>query len=127
MTAEYAEYAIIELVKMSQNNIVIADLHLPTELLKEISDYNKIACLLAEPDLIIRDYYERDDHRAIYDAIMGLKNPEKSLENMNNTFRLGAQETIDEVKSSGLFYLMRDEISTIDERLLLLEQHFALI
>jgi len=127
MTSEYAEYAIIELIKLSQKNTVVADLHLPADLLQEISEYNKVACLLADPELIIQDYYERDDHRAIYEAIMKLENPEKSLENMNNTFRLGATQTIEEIKASGLFYLMRNADVTVEERLMLLEQHFGLV
>jgi len=126
MILEYAEYALIEMIKLSQNNTVIADIHLPTNLVKELASHNQVACLLAPPELVIRDYYKRDDHREIYECIMSLKNPEKSLENMNNTFRLGTQRTIDEVKASGLFYLMRDDFSTVEKTLTQLEKHFGL-
>ena len=126
MILEYAEYALIEIIKLAQDNIVIADIHLPVELIKELASYNNVACLLAPPEMVVRDYYARDDHREIYECIMSLENPERSLKNMNNTFRLGTQRNIDEVKASGLFYLMRDDDSTVLKTLAQLEKHFGL-
>jgi len=126
MILEYAEYALIEIIKLAQDNIVVADLHLPVALVMDLAPYNRVACLLAPPELVIRDYYKREDHREIYECIMSLKNPEKSLENMNNTFRLGTQRNIDEVKASGLFYLLRDDDSTVEKTLSELEKHFEL-
>jgi len=126
MVLEYAEYALIEIIKLAKDNIVVADIHLPVALIKELAPHNHVACLLAPPELVIRDYYKREDHREIYESIMSLKNPEKSLENMNNTFRLGTERNIDEVKASGLFYLMRDDDSTIEKTFVQLEEHFEL-
>ena len=126
MILQYAEYALIEIIKLAYNNIVVADIHLPVALIKELAPHNQVACLLAPPELVVRDYYDRDDHREIYECIMSLKNPEKSLENMNNTFRLGTQRTIDEVKASGLFYLIREDDSTVKKTFAKLEKHFGL-
>ena len=123
---DYAEYALIEIIKLAQENTVVVDMHLPCKLIKELTSYNRVACLLAPPELVIRDYYEREDHREIYDCIMSLKDPQKSLENMNNTFRLGTQRNIDETRASGLFYLIRDEQSTVENTLSQLEKHFEL-
>ena len=124
---EYIEYAIIEIIKMSQKNVVVADMWLPCDLTKQIVSYNRVACLLVPPELIIKDYYERDDHRDIYEAIMRLKDPEKALENMNNVMRYGVQTTINDVMQSGLFYIIRNENSTVENTLDMLERHFGLI
>jgi len=123
---EYLEYAIIEIIKLAQKNTVIADMWLPCDLAKQIISYNRIACLLASPELVVRDYFERDDHRDIYEAIMRLNDPEKALENTKNVFKYGVQKTIDEVQKSGLFYIMRTEESTVENTLAMLEKHFGL-
>jgi len=128
--SEYFEYALIEIIKLSQSNVVIADVNLcgvSCDLIKNLAEHNRIACLLAPPELVIKDYFERSDHRDIYDAIMRLKDPERALENMKDVFRYGAENIINEVKASGLFYIMRDEFSSIENTLNALEKHFGLM
>ncbi|MCL2773974.1 MAG: ATP-binding protein [Oscillospiraceae bacterium] len=127
---EYFEYAIIEIIKFANKNVVVADINLlglSCNLIKQIAPYNRIACLLASPGLVVKDYYERDDHRDIYEAIMRLKDPGKALKNMEDVTKQGTQKTIDEVKKSGLFYIMRDENSSVENTLNILERHFELI
>jgi dephospho-CoA kinase len=124
---EYLEYAVIEIIILAQKNTVVADMSLPCGLAKQISAYNRIVCLLASPELIVKDYFERDDHRDIYEAIMSLNEPERALENMKNVFRYGSQKTINKVQKSGLFYIMRDENSSVEKTLAILEQHFELV
>ncbi|MEA4821072.1 MAG: hypothetical protein VB122_02380 [Erysipelotrichales bacterium] len=123
---EHLQYMLIELIKLSQGNIVIADLHLPISLANEITEYNKVAFLLTEPKNVIKDYYQRNDHKDIYDLIMTLKDPQKSLDNLHNLFEYGTQKFINELYKSGLFYIMRDQNSTVENTLLKLEKHFRL-
>jgi tRNA uridine 5-carbamoylmethylation protein Kti12 len=123
---EYIEFAIIELIKLSQNNKVIADMCAPIGLISEISDYNRTACLLAPADLVIRDYYGREDHKELIKCIMSLKEPEKKLENQNNLFRADINKTFDDVKKYGLFSVVRNEESTVENTLKILEKHFYL-
>ena len=123
---EYFEFAIVELMKLSQNNKVVADICAPMQLLPEISEYNRVACLLAPAELVIRDYYERDDHREFIECIMSLKEPEKKLETQNELFRIGVQETFDMVKKYDLFNIVRNNESTVENTLKMLEEHFNL-
>ena len=125
--AELLEFSILELVKRSQVNTVVADVWIEDfEFLLEISDYNRIACLLAPGDLIIRDYYEREDHKDFTDCIKSLKDPEKKFETQNELFRIGSKEMAENANKYSLFSIMRSEHSTIDETLCLLEKHFGL-
>ena len=127
-TDENLEFSIIELVKLSYNNKVIADIWIDDmEFLNEISDYNRIACLLAPGDLIIRDYYIRDDHKDFTDCIKSLKEPEKKFETQNELFRIGAKEMERKAKEYNLFSIMRNERSTVENTLKILEGHFKLI
>jgi adenylate kinase family enzyme len=126
-TAEYLEFSIIELVKLSQTNKVIADVWIEDmEFLLEISDYSRIACLLAPGELIIRDYYQREDHKDFTDCIKSLKDPDKKFKTQNELFRIGAKEFFEKVEKHKLFKIIRTAESTIENTLALLEKHFSL-
>jgi len=126
-SAEYLEFSIIELIKLSQNNKVVADVWIEDlDFLTEISDYGRIACLIAPGELIIRDYYKRDDHKDFTDCIKSLKNPESKFETQNELFRIGAKEFLNNAEKRNLFVIKRTEDSTVENTLAQLEQHFGL-
>ena len=126
VSGEYFEYGIVEIIKLSQKNTVITDIEIPFDLIQTILDYNQIACLITTPDLLIRDFYGREDHRDIFECIMSLKNPEQSLEKNKEVLRTSCLRITDKVLKSGLYYLKRDENSTVENSLALLESHFRL-
>jgi len=124
---ENIAFSILEIIKLAQKNTVVADIWIEDyDFLLEISDYSKIACLLAPGELIIRDYYQRDDHMDFTKAIQSLENPEQKFEVQNELFRIGAKETAAKAKKYGLFSIMRSEESTVENTLALLEKHFRL-
>jgi hypothetical protein len=124
---EYVEFSIVELVKLSQRSKVIADIWIEDfQLLAELSDYGRIACLLAPGDLIVRDYYEREDHMDFTNCIASLKNPEQKFETQNELFRIGAKEMAEKTKKYNFFTITRTEESTIENTLKILEKHFKL-
>jgi len=123
---EYLEFSIIELIKLSQNKKVIADVWIEDfDFLTEISSHNRIACLLAPGDLIIRDYYDREDHRDFTECIKSLKNPESKFETQNELFRIGSKKVFEEAEKYKLFSIVRTEESTVENTLGLLEKHFG--
>jgi len=124
---EYLQFAIIELVKLSRDSKVITEIWIEDfDFLLEISDRSRIACLLAPGELIIRDYYQREDHRAFTECIQSLKDPEKKFETQNELFKLGATEIAENAKQYNLFSIMRSVNSTIEGTLKMLEKHFGL-
>jgi len=124
---EYIEFAIIELIKMSQKQKVITDIVIPIPLVAEIADYSQIACLMTKPELITcENYGSRDSHKAFLDCLKSLKEPEKKIAVQDELFRVRAEQTYDEVKQHNLFSIVRTEESTIENTLLLLEKHFNL-
>ncbi|MCL2500601.1 MAG: hypothetical protein FWE90_09735 [Defluviitaleaceae bacterium] len=125
---ESIAFSIIEIIKLAQKNTVVADIWIEDyEFLLEISDYNRIACLLAPGELIIRDYYQRDDHIAFTKAIEALENPELKFEVQNELFRIHAKEEFEKVVKYNLFNIIRNEESTVEKTLTLLEKHFCLL
>jgi hypothetical protein len=124
---ENLAFSIIEVIKLSQKNTVVADIWIEDfDFLSEISDYGRIACLLAPGELIIRDYYWREDHMDFTKAIQSLENPEQKFEVQNELFRIGARETAEKAEKYGLFSITRTEGSTVENTLRLLENHFGL-
>ena len=125
--AEYLQFSIIELIKLSQSNKVVADIWIEDfDFLLEISDRSRIACLLAPGELIIRDYYQREDHIDFTNCIKSLKNPEEKFETQNELFRLGAIEMAEKAKRFNLFTIMRNDTCTVEGTLKILEEYFGL-
>ncbi|MCL2527344.1 MAG: hypothetical protein FWE42_02905 [Defluviitaleaceae bacterium] len=124
---ENIAFSIIEIIKLAQKNTIVADIWIEDfDFLLEISDYSRIACLLAPGELIIRDYYQRDDHMDFTRAIQSLKNPGQKFDVQNELFRIGAKEIAEKAEKCNLFSIMRSTESTVENTLLMLEKHFGL-
>ena len=77
---EYVEFMLVELIKLSQHQKVVADILIPAKRLTEIADHSRIACLLAAPEMLnCRNYGARDDHRDFWECLLSLKDPEKKI------------------------------------------------
>ena len=128
---EQLEFSIIEIIKLAQHNTVVADIWFDSDddkrLLTEISDYNRIACLLAPAELVIRDYYDRADHIEIIERIKTLENSEKILAADHESLRKHAEYEAEMAEKYGFFTIMRTEGSTIENTLKILEKHFGLV
>ena len=118
---------IIELIKLSQNAKVVADICIPIELLTKISDYNQIACLLASPELVTcANYGKRDDHKEFLECILSLKEPEKKIAVQDELFRINVEKIYDDVRKYNLFSIVRTDGSTVENTFELLKKHFNL-
>ena len=124
---EYMEFVIIELIKLSQNSKVVADVSMPMELLVQISDYSRIACMLTAPELVTcRNYGSREDHKEFLACILSLKDPEKKIAVQDELFRIRTEQTYADAQKHGLFSIVRTQESTVEDTLRSLEQHFGL-
>jgi len=124
---EFTEFVMIELIKLSQNNKVITDICAPLELLVELTDSNRIACLLTAPHLATTvNYGSRDDHRSFLEWIKSLNESEKKIAKQDELFRIGVEKMFEDAKKYNLFSIVRTEESTVENTLMLLEQHFGL-
>lgn len=118
---------LIELIKLSENQKVIADMIMPVKTALSVADAGHVAFLVADPETVTKDYYVRPDHQDIYRCIMSLSDPKKALENCSKTLEYGTQQFLDELYESGAYYLKRDENSTVGDTLKKVEKHFGLI
>ena len=124
---EFMEFVMIELIKLSQDKKVITDITAPLELLVEISDYKRIACLLTSAELLTTvNYGSRDDHKDYLDWLMSLNESEKKIAKQDEIFKIDNENIFKEVRENKLFNILRTEHSTIEGTLKLLEEHFSL-
>ena len=124
---EYIEYVVIELIKLAKDNKVVADVCIPLELLNSISEYNRIACMLALPELVTcENYGNRDDHKDWWEWILSHENSKEKIAQENELFRIQTEQLFNEVEKSKLFNIVRTKDSTIENTLKMLEEHFGL-
>ena len=124
---EFLEFVIIELIKLSQNNKVIIDFCAPTDILVEIADHDRIACLLTAPHLVtFENYGSRDDHKDHYNWLHSLNESEKKIAKQEEIFKIYADKSYEDARKHNLFSIFRTEESTIEGTMQLLEKHFSL-
>ena len=117
---------LLELIRLSADRQVAVDMYnMPPKKALDLTEPSRIVFLVTTPERIVRDYYDRPGHSEIYDCIMSLRDPVASLENCNKMLMYGNQLYLDELYKSGLFFIMRDDSSTVEKTLMLVEQHFG--
>jgi len=117
---------LLELIRLSAGRQVAVDMYnMHPKAALELTKPDHIVFLVTTPERVVRDYYDRPGHREIYDCIMGLRDPDASLDNCNKMLAYGNQLFLDELYESGLFYIMRDDAGTIEATLAMVEQHFS--
>jgi len=118
---------LLELIKLSSDKKVAVDMYgMPPKLASDLTEPNRIVFLVTTPERVVRDYYNRPGHTAIYDCIMELNNPEAAFENVNKMLAYGTQLYLDELYQTGMYNIIRDDNSTVDKTLALVETHFEM-
>ncbi len=126
-TREHLDFVLLDLIRLSQNQIVLCDCHLTMEQAKTITEPSRIVFLLREPSNVIDDYCNRPDHQGFSDFINSASDVEKAKETCNATLRGLNEKHYSDIKESDYFWLERTSISTVKETVEKVEEHFGLI
>jgi hypothetical protein len=111
---ETVDFAIVELLKLSQNHKVIVEGMFPVELMQKITHSNQCVFLIAEYDLLRNGFFDRKDKKDLYECIMAQKNPEKTLINVLDAVTYDYYDFLDRVKESGFSYFIRTKDTNHD-------------
>lgn len=121
---------LIELIRRTEEGRkVFVDTQFPPETLHEISDYRRVAVMLADPAVSAGRFFERPDaeKQFIYQKIMEAEDPQATMANYRAILqRINSPENYQRLENSGFFVLKRDDSRTPDETLTMLEEHFGL-
>lgn len=129
---EAAEFEVAELISIARDKKVIVDTNIPVELLKEISDYDRVAVMLSPQSMSVERFFDRDDpeKQVILSIIESCEDPDAVMENYKKGLALvNSRERYAEYADSGFFTLLRQEDGkdTREEVCNALAKHFGLI
>lgn len=128
---EAAELEIIKLLQLCpQGRKIFVDTNILPDILREISDYHRVAIMLSPQWMSVDRFFDRPDaeKQFIYQRILEAPDPKAAMENYRKCLeKINSKAHYDEFAHSGFFTHVRTEESTIADTLLKLEQHFMLI
>lgn len=126
-TREQLDFVLLDLIRLSQNQIVLCDCHLTVEEADKLTEASRIVFLIKEPSDLVDDYCNRPDHQAFSDFINSTSNIEKAKAICNATLKSLNEKRCNDIKCSNYFWIERTENSTVNETVRKVEQHFGLV
>ena len=113
---EAAEFEIAELMTLSKSGKkIIVDTNIPVDVLKEISDYHRVAVMLSPQTMSVERFFDRDDpdKQFILGVIQSCEDPEAAMENYKRGLALiNSKKHYDEYLNSGFFTVVRQDDGT---------------
>ncbi len=125
-TREQLDFVLLDLIRLSQNQIVLCDCHLTMEQAEKITDVSRIVFLIKEPSNLVDDYCNRPDHQGFNAFINSTSDTEKAKAVCSATLKSLNEKSYELIKNSDYFWLERSENSTVEETVRKVEQHFGL-
>ena len=126
-TREQLDFVLMDLIRLSQNQIVLCDCHLTMEQAEKITEPSRIAFLIREPSNLVEEYCNRPDHQGFSDFINSATDAVKAKETCNATLQSLNEKCYKDIKESSYFWLERTADSTVDETVRKVEQHFGFV
>lgn len=124
---EQLDFVLLDLIRLSQNQIVLCDCHLTVEEAEKFTEASRIVFLIKEPSNLVDDYCNRPDHQGFSDFIDSTSDTEKAKAICNAVLKSLNEKRCNDIKSSNYFWIERTENSTINETVRKVEQHFGLV
>ncbi len=125
-TREQLDFVLLDLIRLSQNQIVLCDCHLTMEQAQKITEPSRIVFLIKEPSNLIDDYCNRPDHQDFFSFISSASDVEKAKEICNTTLRSLNDKHYKDIKESDYFWLERTSESTVEETVKNVERYFRM-
>ena len=129
---EAAEFEVAELLSLGRERKVIVDTNIPVGLLKEFSDYTRVAVMLSPQSMSVDRFFDRSDpdKQFLLKVIDSCDDPEAVMENYRQVLALiNSQENYDMYVQSGFFTVVRqdDGRDTREEVCDVIAKHFGLM
>ena len=126
-TREQLDFVLMDLIRLSQNQIVLCDCHLTMEQAEKITEPSRIVFLIREPSNLVEEYCNRPDHQGFSDFINSATDVVKAKETCNATLQSLNEKCYKDIKESSYFWLERTADSTVGETVRKVEQHFGFV
>lgn len=123
---EQLDFVLLDLICLSQNQIVLCDCHLTVEEADNLTEPSRIIFLIKEPTDLVGDYCNRPDHKGFSDFLNSASDIEKAKATCNETLKELNFKRYQQIKDSKYFWIERNESSTVEKTLRKTEKHFKL-
>jgi len=124
---ERVEMVVLDTIKLSETATVVVDAHmLEPDFVGRIAAPDKAIFLFADESTLRQTMFAREDKQDILGVINALEDPDKTREHVLDVSCEVAARKLEQVKASGLRYVVRDRTSTVEGTLSLVEEHFGL-
>lgn len=113
----------------AENKMVFVDTNISIETLKEISDYDHVLIMLADPDISVNRFFDRPDREKqfLYRLLMEEEQPELAMENFRQCLkRVNSRAVYDSFLQSGFHVIVREESRSIEDTFALVERELGL-
>lgn len=124
---EQSEMVLIDLMKLSENQKVVADVLFTTDYLEGIVDYNQIVFLTADKQLIREIYFNRPEKREFYEFVKAQKLADTYFELIFQSLELTNVKEKELMNGSKFLTIDRNKESTVQETFETIEKHFGLL
>ena len=108
---------------------IFVDTNISLETLSEISDYHHIAVMLCPQSMSVDRFFDRSDPEKLFilEQINNAENPDKAMENYKKCLeKINSKEIYDKYEKSGLYTIVRNDNSSIEDTLNKLATHFEI-
>ena len=126
-TREQLDFVLLDLIRLSQNQIVLCDCHLTLEEANQLTEASRIVFLIREPSNLADDYCNRSDHQGFRDFINSASDIEKAKAICNAALKGLNGKECNDIKDSGYYWIERTSKSTVNETVEKVEQHFGFV
>lgn len=124
---EQLDFMLLDLIRLSQNQIVLCDCHLTVEEAGHLTEPARVVFLIKDPSNLVDDYCSRPDHQDFRDFINSASDVKTAKAVCNATLESINMKICETIKRSKYFWLERDENSTVGETVSKVERHFSFI
>lgn len=123
-TREQLDFVLLDLIRLSQNQVVLCDCHLHIEEADTLTDVSRVVFLIKEPKNLVDEYCNRIDHHDFRDFINSSTDIEKAKRTCSKTLEELNADSYKKIKNSPYFWMERTSESTIEETIHMVEKHF---
>lgn len=124
-TREQLDFVLLDLIRLSQNQIVLCDCHLTVEEAEKLTEASRIIFLIKDPSNLVDDYCNRPDHQGFSDFINSTSDIEKAKAVCNATLKTLNEKKCKDIKDSIYYWIERTPESTVADTLEKVERHFG--
>ncbi len=126
-TREQLDFVLLDLVRLSQNKLVLCDCHLTMDEAEKCTEAFRIVFLIKDPLNLVEDYCNRPDHQGFSDFINSASDIKKAKATCNATLEVLNKKKYNDIKRSNYLWIERTPNSTVNETVRKVEQHFGLV